>query len=629
VSYHLSKKYVGLVVSAFIAVHVFSITAFAQQTSSSINLSSTAFSFGEDFVGNPFPKTVTMVGNTGSETITLRPSITGDDSFSIVGGGCAGVLAPGQTCSIVVQFLPMTSSPAARSAVLQLGIPTLAPGAPQQVQLTGQSVSLAPGTVAGTASPLVAQYTMTLPQGAVWRVNFGQSVAYGLMTSSRTLNADGSSSMYVAGMQPNTTYHMQATIQLSSGATAVDQDHTFTTGLLPAGIPAKFPAATTPGMTPQPGIELVNTVSGNISSNALATDLSGNVIWMYTFPGSHGGTLYPVKQMPNGNFLCMIAPIFPGLPGPGTLDVLREFDLAGNTIAELSMDTLNQSLAANGFPLTLANFSHDMLVLPNGHILLIANTLQNFTDLPGYPGTTQVAGDTVVDLDSNLQPKWVWNSFDHLDINRYAQPDWTHANALAYSRDDGNFLISLRNQNWVLKIDYRNGAGTGNVIWHLGPQGDFALQGGTDPTDWFYEQHYVNFTSTNTTGLFSIALWDNGDGRQFPPGVLCGPLPGQTPCNYSTAPEFQIDENAMTATFLFHAILSPVLFTPFAGDNLKLPNGDFEFDAASATPGTVVAELKPGATVSDTPQTVWHMTLPGTNTYRALRQPSLYPGVQW
>lgn len=77
----------------------------------------------------------------------------------------------------------------------------------------------------------------------------------------------------------------------------------------------------------------------------------------------------------------------------------------------------------------------------------------------------------------------------------FGLPDWTHSNALVYSPSDGNLLLSVRHQSWVLKIDYNNGAGTGNLLWRLGYQGDFALtQNGVpsfDPSDWFsFLPHY-------------------------------------------------------------------------------------------------------------------------------------------
>lgn len=86
----------------------------------------------------------------------------------------------------------------------------------------------------------------------------------------------------------------------------------------------------------------------------------------------------------------------------------------------------------------------------------MANSFKQFTNLPGHPGTTNLLGDVIVDLDTNLQPVWVWDSFDHLDVNRYPVnfPDWTHTNAVIYSKDDGNILISMRHQSWVLKVDY-------------------------------------------------------------------------------------------------------------------------------------------------------------------------------
>ncbi len=57
--------------------------------------------------------------------------------------------------------------------------------------------------------------------------------------------------------------------------------------------------------------------------------------------------------------------------------------------------------------------------------------------------------------------------------------DWMHTNSVAYSPADGNVLLSVRNQDWILKIDYRDGTGTGAIVWRLGKEGDFSLAGTT------------------------------------------------------------------------------------------------------------------------------------------------------
>ena len=64
---------------------------------------------------------------------------------------------------------------------------------------------------------------------------------------------------------------------------------------------------------------------------------------------------------------------------------------------------------------------------------------------------------------------------------------------MLYSPDDGNILVSMRHQNWVVKVDYEDGKGSGAVIWRLGEGGDFTLKNGVDPTDWQYAQHYAEF----------------------------------------------------------------------------------------------------------------------------------------
>ena len=493
----------------------------------------------------------------------------------------------------------------------------------------GHAPVLAPGTVSSTANPQVALYSLTLPLPGSWSVSFGLTTAYGHTTSVQTVDGAGkTASMYVAGMLPNTTYHMQATVTLKDRTVATDSDHTFNTGPLPPGIPASFPVTLGVTGTPQPGIELLDSLQtvGSVPSTVVATDLQGNVIWTYPFPDRTNGTwLFPAKLMPDGNFIGFLSPNSYPLDLPGS-EIMREFDLAGNTVRQLSMADLNTALAAANFPVTLSHFTHDVTALPNGHFLLITNTSQSFTDLPGYPGTTQVVGDVIIDLDPNWNPVWIWNEFDHLDVNRHPMsfPDWTHSNSIAYSADDGNFLVSIRHQNWVVKVDYRDGQGTGNILWKLGEGGDFTLQGGVDPTDWFYAQHYAEFATTNTTGVFTLGIMDNGDDREFPAGVTCG-AGNDPPCQYSTIQRLQIDETHRTATFLFHQILPSYLYSSWGGSTDNLPNGDVEYDLSDEGPESQVFEV----TNESTPRMVWNMTTLGANEYRGYRMPSLYPGVQW
>lgn len=493
--------------------------------------------------------------------------------------------------------------------------------------------------VSSTGNPLVAAYTITLQQPGTVTVDFGKDTTYGFETSSQAVPAATPTTIYVAGMLASTTYHMRATIAYDSGVSASDADQTFTTGAIPAGLIPSLTVTSTNGLTPQPGVELVSILQGSTPSIPFATDLNGNVIWYYAFPDRQASSIiYPIKLLPNGHFFCLIAPAsqIPTQSGPvnesTTLNVLREIDLAGNTIRQITMAALNTKLAAAGYTgINLQLFSHDFQVLPNGHVLVIANMLKAYTNLTGLPGTTNVLGDTVIDLDTNFNPVWVWNSFDYLDVNRHPMnfPDWTHSNAIAYSPDDGNFLLSMRHQNWILKIDYNNGAGAGDIIWKLGYQGDFNLldsNGATDtnPADWFYAQHDVNFVSSNTTGNFEIAAMDNGDDRVFAPGVTCGSS-GAPACLYSTIPLMQIDETAKTAKFDFHQIIDPSLYNAFAGDTRVQPIGNVEYNLAGVGSDSYVFEVTPTAT----PQTVWEMHVMNDNTYRAFRMPSLYPGVQW
>lgn len=478
---------------------------------------------------------------------------------------------------------------------------------------------VAPGQISATANLQVALYTVLPAAAGNVSVQFGLDTNYGLTTWIQPVPTGGGPvNLFVAGMKGNTLYHMRGLVVFGDGSQFMDADQTFTTGAVPTAQLPAIAVTTTPGMTPQSGVELLDLVGGGATIVPIAvTDLNGNVLWSYN-PGLAGIVPNPIKLMPNGHFLMN----YGNGSSDGQFSVLREVDLTGATIWQMTAADLNTALAAAtcaGCNITVVGTHHDFVTLPNGHLIVIAATQRVIS------GTT-VTGDVLIDLDQNHKPVWLWNEFDHLDANRHPMgwPDWTHTNAVIYSADDGNLIISIRHQNWLVKIDYANGAGAGDILWKLGYQGDFTLVGGTDPTDWFYAQHGPSFASTNTTGTFSLVLFDNGDDRVFPSGVTCGTT-GAPPCFYSKVALLQLDETAKTATLVFNPTAPTYSF--FGGNAEALKNGNVEYCESATGPGTA-ADIYEVAQDSSA-QTVWHMHVPGQYAYRGQRIPSFYPGVQW
>jgi arylsulfate sulfotransferase len=472
-----------------------------------------------------------------------------------------------------------------------------------------------PSSVAATPNPLVAQYTINhVARGATAWVEFGTDTGYGRQTS--VITAAGSTevgeniAILVAGMKPQTTYHMRAHVN-TFDSLWVDDDHTFTTGALPANLAPPGITITRPtaNLSPSPGVELLSLFApiGSEMLSSVVTDLQGNIIWYYPLEA------IPMKLMQNGHFILNLS-----------VD-LREVDLAGNTIRNVPISQVNQSLQKGGYSFVITYFSHDVLTLPNGHWITIGQISKDFADLPGYPGSTNVVGDAVVDIDPNGNVVWGWSAFDYLDVNRHLQglPDWTHSNALVYT-PDGNLLLSMRHQSWILKIDYANGTGSGAVLWKLGEDGDFTLSGG-DPSQWFYGQHYPNLLTSDGTQM-TLAVYDDGNLRIDSDGIACGSATSAPVC-YSRATIFQIDESTNMANLSWN--YSPGYYSFWGGSIGTLSNGDVEFDSSQPFPAAPFSSQITEVTDTDNLQTVWQMNITGENAYRGDRIPSLYPGVTW
>lgn len=480
-----------------------------------------------------------------------------------------------------------------------------------------------PGIVSTSHNPLVATYALTAPLGTSAQIQFGTTTNYGLTTWAQGApEAGGQIVILVAGMRASTTYHMQAIVHLPNGNTVLDADHVFTTGAIPAAVPPNITIRQGNGMTPASGVEMLDLIgqTSQTTLTALVTDLEGNVIWYYPMQPDEP---FPIKLLPNGHMLLV----------EQANQVVQEIDLAGNINWQISLADIQQRLAAVGvnWPLAIGagGLHHDIQKLPNGHLILLVNYMQTLTDQPGSPTVT---GDGLIDWDPQNGPVWTWSTFDHIPLAHapYSASDWTHANAVVYSPSDGNLLLSMRNQNWIIKIRYENGAGDGEILWHLGPGGDFTLPNGQAPIEWNYGQHYPTFQGTSTEGIYPLLFFNNGNGRLDASNVACGTSGGNT-C-YSSVPLFQLNEYTLEAEVLSeYRVISPNQLPAFSvccGSANFLPNGDLEYDVAldQNTPG---ASYIQEVTQDQNPQLVWEMNILGQLAYRGFRIPSLYPGVSW
>lgn len=157
-------------------------------------------------------------------------------------------------------------------------------------------------------------------------------------------------------------------------------------------------------------------------------------------------------------------------------------------------------------------FHHDVIELPSGNLLTLGLEFGTFRlDQDGQDYS--YAGDTITELSPGGDKVWEWSSFAHLDtqrvledffVNEYVNPatqeparDWTHANGVIHSPEDDSLLLSLRHQDWILKID----RSSGQVLWRLGQDGDFALSSGS----WFFHQHSPQWQPDG-----SLLVYDNG-----------------------------------------------------------------------------------------------------------------------
>ena len=445
-------------------------------------------------------------------------------------------------------------------------------------RVTGSTAVVTP-----TANPLVALYSAPpCSEGqavAMFRPIGGSTWTY---TAAQPCQPGQSLNFLVAGMRANASYVLRH-IVISQAGTMTSAPRSFTTGAPPSSF--VFPLFTV-RQGPDPGtdlqestvVHLLLTTSPNVP-NLLATDLEGNVVWYYDTMRSGLAAVTPVRLEPGGTAL-----LFGSDGNRPAYDVLREVDLAGDPVRETNVGAVNTQLAVRGLE-SIYSFHHEALRLPNGDTAVLGTTEQIVN---GH----DMVGDMLIVLDADFQVAWTWDAFDHLDPARratlgeicgypacpnYQAEDWLHSNSIGWSPADGDLTLSMRHQDWVIKIDYRSGAGDGHVVWRLGQGGDFNITS-TDPYPWFSHQHDAHYIDPTT-----MILFDDGNTR-------C--QGSASPCD-SRGQVFSLDEQRHVATPLLNADLGN--YSTFLGSAERLPNGDYAFGSGGV--GQSIEVNQNGATV--------------------------------
>ncbi len=372
----------------------------------------------------------------------------------------------------------------------------------------------------------------------------------------------------LVALHPRTEYTLRA-IADPDGAAESSAPLAFTTGSLPAGLPNLALDLADPSRV-APGITFFGAGLTADPSRPLfvGVDEAGRVVWYWTPDRTMAQVTPELRPLPGGELLLLLE------------NELRVIDVMGRPVRSLHVD-----------------YHHD--ALPLGDHFLVLGRETRTVDVPDLGGEVGVVGDTILEVDGAGDTVWRWSAFDHLDATRFPDAlsrtlvhgvyDWTHANALLLDDEGRSILISLRHQHWIVKID----RSSGDVVWRLGPEGDFTLAGG----EWFYAQHAPELRPGG-----QLLVYDNGTAR-----------PGGE--EYSRAALYGLDPGAGSAVELW-SYRTPH-FTHFIGDVDTLPDGHILVTAGGIRDGPPQAQLIE-VTEDPAPVEVWRLSLSAL-VYRATR----------
>jgi hypothetical protein len=304
---------------------------------------------------------------------------------------------------------------------------------------------------------------------------------------------------------------------------------------------------------PTNATDLSETPDSDLPVYSIILDNNGEVVWYSTVGSRH------MEVLPNGNIRYLLSQNHHH-------DVI-EMDFLGNTQSTTQLEP--------------NSIHHEIHYIESGNIFSLSSEIISVDD---YPSSTTnpnaptqsalILDSPVVELSADGSLLNRWRLTDILSPTRISYSalstipnsrifDWSHANAVIHDPVDNSLIVSIRNQDAVVKFS----RATGELQWILGNHSNwpdelhpYLLTPVGTPFEWSFAQHAPQITPSG-----NILIFDNGNYR-------ASPFDGNTKLpssdSYSRAVEYSIDEQTMEVkqVWEYGSQANETYFTPSVGD---------------------------------------------------------------
>ena len=200
------------------------------------------------------------------------------------------------------------------------------------------------------------------------------------------------------------------------------------------------------------------TISGkNQSKNfTFGLDADGNIRWYTTKPTSH-----IFKQLSNGHLLIWTK----SNSSNSYFDELVEMDYTGKVYKTYKFNHKAWGKTKGSKKQNHNQVHHDVTELPNGDLIAtVSDGGRTYVEDTMIVISHKTGKITKVINMKNILPAKFYTQYNATSSNKYmGKKDWFHQNSVYYDKTDNSLIISSRNQNLVMKIDYK----TEKIKWIL------------------------------------------------------------------------------------------------------------------------------------------------------------------